>query len=122
MHAYTHFYVKYIVLCSMSIPGENFAYIYIYIFILTLICVGKETKPSVCNYYNYRKPGLSPGGNTCYTTMIKNPFSCFCTSMAMSLIMRSNSKDAHADVVQCSAEHGTVTLYVQSPSAIFVLR
>lgn len=69
----------------------------------------------------YRKPSLSPRAYGNCTTMIKNPLPCSFTCFVFATIT-SFSKHAHTDVVQDCAEHGAVTLYVQSPPTIFILQ
>ena len=69
----------------------------------------------------YRKPSLSPRRYVCYTAMIKDPFSCSCTSIVLTTI-RSFPKDTHTNVAKNRAEHDALAFYVKSPATIFILK
>ena len=70
---------------------------------------------------SYRKPGLSPWRYVCYTTMIKDPLSCSCTSIGLTTI-RSFPKYTHTNVAESRAKHDAMAFYVKSPSTIFILK
>jgi hypothetical protein len=70
--------------------------------------------------WSYRKPSLSPRRYVCYTTMIKDPLSCSCTSIVLTTI-RSFPKHTHTNVAEYCAEHDAMSLDVKSPPTIFIL-
>ena len=70
---------------------------------------------------SYRKPELSRRRYVCYTTMVKDPPSCSCTSIVLTTI-RFFPKNTHINVAKSYAEHDAMAFYVKSPSTIFVLK
>lgn len=84
---------------------------------------GKRKRGKVSNYNNdmYRKPGLAPGRDGSDRTMVKDPFACSGTGI-FEATLRSFPKYTHAYVAESSAKHGAMSLDVQSPPTIFILK
>jgi hypothetical protein len=67
--------------------------------------------PTSHETWSYRKPGLSPRGYVCYTTMVKDPLSRSWTSIVLATI-GSFPEYTHANVAESRGKHDAVALYV----------